>query len=187
MDKEELGNFKYKGKCPASIASLIKLQNLAENQQIARLTDLEIEFKDNAYQVTGIAVPRDGQSQPFFKVEKNADEKSPDQNLFYKLLKFQKSGDFGDCKQNNRKMVQLKEGIPDETFIEQILLKLNLNGYHQVTVAPQQSRRTLLILQDVQLKIALDFTQRSCKVEARQSVGHLKTVSDIVRQTLNLI
>ena len=42
-------------------------------------------------------------------------------HLFYKLL---------DCKKANRKMVQLRDGIPDETFIEQILMKLNLNGYH---------------------------------------------------------
>ena len=27
LNKEELGNFKYRGKCPTSIASLIKLYN----------------------------------------------------------------------------------------------------------------------------------------------------------------
>jgi len=46
-------------------------------------------------------------------------------HLFYKLL---------DCRKSNRKVVQLREGIPDETFVEQIVMKLNLNGYHGVKV-----------------------------------------------------
>ena len=37
-------------------------------------------------------------------------------------------------------MVQLREGIPDETFIEQILMKLNLNGYHAVRVEMGQRK-----------------------------------------------
>jgi len=78
-------------------------------------------------------------------------------HLFYKLL---------DCKRDNRKMVQLRDGIPDETFIEQILMKLNLNGYHNVKVEMGE-RRVNLSLDDLQLRILLDFTQRKCSVESR--------------------
>jgi len=82
-------------------------------------------------------------------------------HLFYKLL---------DCKVDNRKMVQLRDGIPDETFIEQILMKLNLNGYHQIKVEMGQ-RKVVLAMDDLQLRIALDFNTRRCSVESRQSVG----------------
>ena len=83
-------------------------------------------------------------------------------------------------------MVQLRDGIPDETFIEQILMKLNLNGYHNVRVEMGE-RRVVLSLDDLQLRIMLDFEQRKCSVESRQSVGQLKAISDLVRQTLLLI
>jgi len=31
-------------------------------------------------------------------------------------------------------MIQLHEGLPDDTIIEQIVTKLNLNGYQNLTV-----------------------------------------------------
>ena len=66
-------------------------------------------------------------------------------------------------------MVQLRDGIPDETFIEQILMKLNLNGYHQVKVEMQgpSQRKVVLAMDDLQLRIVLDFEQRKCSVESR--------------------
>lgn len=67
-------------------------------------------------------------------------------------------------------MVQLRDGIPDETFIEQILMKLNLNGYHQIKVEMGQ-RKVVLAMDDLQLRIVLDFKDRKCSVESRQSVG----------------
>ena len=96
-------------------------------------------------------------------------------HLFYKLL---------DCKKENRKMVQLRDGIPDETFIEQILMKLNLNGYHQVKVemgGTNSQRKVVMSMDDLQLRIILDFELRKCSVESRQSVGQLKAISDLVR------
>ena len=83
-------------------------------------------------------------------------------------------------------MVQLREGIPDETFIEQILMKLNLNGYHAVRVEMGQ-RKAIMQLDDLQVRVCLDFGARKCSVESKQSVGQLKAISDLVRQTLLLI
>ena len=65
-------------------------------------------------------------------------------------------------------------------------MKLNLNGYHQIKVEMGQ-RKVVLSLDDIQLRIVLDFNQRKCSVESRQSVGQLKAISDLVRQTLLLI
>ena len=67
-------------------------------------------------------------------------------------------------------MVQLRDGIADETFIEQILMKLNLNGYHNIKVELGE-RKVGLVMDDLQLRIVLDFNQRRCSVESRQSVG----------------
>jgi len=60
----------------------------------------------------------------------------------------------------------LRDGIPDETFIEQILMKLNLNGYHQIKVEMGQ-RKVVLAMDDLQLRIVLDFNTRRCSVESR--------------------
>lgn len=49
-------------------------------------------------------------------------------------------------------------------------MKLNLNGYHNVKVEMGE-RRVVLALDDLQLRIMLDFAQRKCSVESRQSVG----------------
>lgn len=81
--------------------------------------------------------------------------------MFYKLL---------DCKRSNRQMVQLREGIPDETFVEQIAMKLNLNGYHLIRV-DFAHRKATIQLEDLQVRITLDFEKRACCVESRQSVG----------------
>jgi hypothetical protein len=65
-------------------------------------------------------------------------------------------------------------------------MKLNLNGYHLLKV-DFQSRKAVLQLEDLQVRITLDFSQRSCVVESRQSVGQLKAISDLIKQTLLLI
>ena len=52
--------------------------------------------------------------------EKPASVAAGNNNLFYKLLNTSKQ---------NRRLVQLRTGIPNQTFIEQIVMKLNLNGY----------------------------------------------------------
>jgi len=96
----------------------------------------------------------------------------PLSNLYLKLL---------DCKKSNRQMIKLVEGIPDETIIEQIVMKLNLNGYHQVRVETGGNRQAVIQLEDLQLRVCLDFAQRKCSVEARQSVGQLKTVSELIK------
>ena len=60
--------------------------------------------------------------------------------LYYKLL---------DCKKKNRQMIQLVEGIPDETIIEQVVLKLNLNGYSRVQVETGGNRQAVVQLDDL--------------------------------------
>lgn len=77
--------------------------------------------------------------------------------------------------------------MPDETIIEQIVTKLNLNGYHSVKLETGGNRQAVISLEDLQLRVCLDFAERKCSVEAKQSVGQLKTVSELVRQTLLLI
>lgn len=67
-------------------------------------------------------------------------------------------------------MVQLRAGIPDETFVEQITMKLNLNGYQLLRVEFAQRKATIQ-LEDLQVRVSLDFEKRSCSVESRQSVG----------------
>lgn len=59
LSEEELGSLKYRGKCPTSIASLIKMQSAAGGVQLSRVTDLQLEFKDSKYQITGISVPKE--------------------------------------------------------------------------------------------------------------------------------
>lgn len=49
ISEQEFGNLKYKGKCPISIAQLIKMQAAQGGQQLSRVTDLQIEFKDSQY------------------------------------------------------------------------------------------------------------------------------------------
>lgn len=49
------------------------------------------------------------------------------------------------------------------------------------------NRQAVIQLEDLQLRICLDFALRKCTVESKQSVGQLKTVSELVRQTLLLI
>ena len=43
------------------------------------------------------------------------------------------------------------------------------------------TRKVVLSLDDLQLRIILDFNLRKCSVESRQSVGQLKAISDLVR------
>jgi hypothetical protein len=59
LNEQELGSLKYKGKCPISIASLIKMQTSQGGAQLSRVTDLSLEFKDSQYQITGIAAPKE--------------------------------------------------------------------------------------------------------------------------------
>lgn len=59
LSEHELGSLKYKGKCPISIASLIKMQTSQSGAQLSRITDLSIEFKDSQYQITGIYMPKE--------------------------------------------------------------------------------------------------------------------------------
>jgi len=40
LDEKELGSLKYRGKCPTSIASLIKMQAAQGGVQLSRVTDL---------------------------------------------------------------------------------------------------------------------------------------------------
>ena len=40
LSEEQLGSLKYRGKCPTSIASLIKMQSAAGGIQLSRVTDL---------------------------------------------------------------------------------------------------------------------------------------------------
>lgn len=40
-------------------------------------------------------------------------------------------------------MVRLRTGIPDQTFIEQIVMKLNLNGYQHATVETSEGKAVL--------------------------------------------
>ena len=40
LTEAELGSLKYRGKCPTSIASLIKMQSAAGGIQLSRVTDL---------------------------------------------------------------------------------------------------------------------------------------------------
>ena len=40
LSEEEFGSLKYRGKCPTSIASLIKMQSAAGGIQLSRVTDL---------------------------------------------------------------------------------------------------------------------------------------------------
>ena len=77
-------------------------------------------------------------------------------------------------------MVQLRTGIPDQAFIEQIVMKLNLNGFQHVNVEMTE-RKAILSLEDLQVCIYLDFGTRKCSVESRQSIGQLKAVSDLVK------
>lgn len=46
-------------------------------------------------------------------------------------------------------MMQLQKGIPDETIIEQIVTKLNLNGYHSVKVETGGNRQAVIQLEDL--------------------------------------
>ena len=53
-------------------------------------------------------------------------------------------------------------------------MKLNLNGYHQVKVemgGANSQRKVVMSMDDLQLRIILDFELRKCSVESRQSVG----------------
>ena len=84
-------------------------------------------------------------------------------------------------------MIQLHEGLADDTVIEQIVTKLNLNGYQQLRVETGGNRQAVIQLEDLNLRICLDFNTRKCSVEAKQTVGQLKTVSELVKQTLLLI
>ena len=59
LDENELGNLKYRGKFPTSIASLIKMQAGQGGLQMSRVTDLQLEFKDSRFQITGISEPKD--------------------------------------------------------------------------------------------------------------------------------
>ncbi len=62
-----------------------------------------------------------------------------------------------------------------------------MNGYSLVKVETGGNRQAVITLEDLQLRVCLDFAERKCSVEAKQSVGQLKTVSELVRQTLLLI
>lgn len=41
-------------------------------------------------------------------------------------------------------MIQLHDGLPDETIIEQIVTKLNLNGYNSVRVETGGNRQAVI-------------------------------------------
>jgi hypothetical protein len=81
-------------------------------------------------------------------------------------------------------MIQLHEGLPDDTVIEQIVTKLNLNGYQNLSVETGGNRQAVIQLEDINLRICLDFHARKCSVEAKQTMGQLKTVSELVSQCL---
>jgi hypothetical protein len=90
---------------------------------ISRVTDIQLEFKDDQYHLRRI-----GEPSPIDQTPQSGDmptREFPQSHLYFKLL---------DCKKQNRQMIQLYEGVPDDTVIEQIVTKLNLNGYHSVRV-----------------------------------------------------
>ena len=57
ITEAELGNIKYRGVCPTSIASVIRMQSASDGRMMSRITDLQIEFKDDKYQVKRIGEP----------------------------------------------------------------------------------------------------------------------------------
>jgi hypothetical protein len=59
IDETELGTLKYRGKFPTSIASLIKMQAAEGSLQMSRVSDLQLEFKDSRFHITGISEPKD--------------------------------------------------------------------------------------------------------------------------------
>jgi hypothetical protein len=164
LTEDELGSLKYKGLCPTSISSVIRMQPSGDGRMMSRITDLQLEFKDDAYHVRRIGDPApQNQNEQISSLETPAHNQGyPLSHLYFKLL---------DCKKQNRQMFQLHEGVPDDTIIEQIVIKLNLNGYHQVRVETGGNRQAVIWLEDLQLRICLDFADRKCSVESKQSVG----------------
>jgi len=123
LSEDDIGSLKYKGICPNSIASVIRMQSTGDNRMISRVTDIQLEFKDDQYHVRRI-----GEPSPIDQTPQSVDmptREFPQSHLYFKLL---------DCKKQNRQMIQLYENVPDDTVIEQIVTKLNLNGYHSVRV-----------------------------------------------------
>jgi len=49
ISESELGSLKYRGKCPTSIASVIRMQASSSGKMLSRITDLMLEFKDDKY------------------------------------------------------------------------------------------------------------------------------------------
>lgn len=47
LSENELGSLKYKGVCPTSISSVIRMQPTSDGRMISRITDLQLEFKDD--------------------------------------------------------------------------------------------------------------------------------------------
>jgi hypothetical protein len=63
VSEADLGNIKYKGVCPTSIASVIRMQSASDGRMMSRITDLQIEFKDDKYQVKRIGEPAPATSE----------------------------------------------------------------------------------------------------------------------------
>ena len=66
LSETQLGKLKYMGLCPVNLANLIKQKN-----KISRINGLEIEFKDQKYQVTNVYKKQDStksRDKLFFKI-----------------------------------------------------------------------------------------------------------------------
>ena len=59
LSERELGSLNYRGKCPTSISALIKMEPTQGSRLISRVTDLQLEFKDAKYHITGVSVPKE--------------------------------------------------------------------------------------------------------------------------------
>jgi hypothetical protein len=65
LPESQIGNFKYMGLCPLNLANLIKQKN-----KMSRLNGLEVEFKDQKYQINQVFKKQDAKARDklFFKI-----------------------------------------------------------------------------------------------------------------------
>lgn len=83
-------------------------------------------------------------------------------------------------------MIQLQPDISQGSFIDQLKVNLELNGY-KCDINTNVIEETTINLSDIDCKIFLNFNLRNCKVECSQSMGHLKKLSEIIKNVLMLI
>ena len=161
-----MGKLKYMGLCPVNLANLIK-----QKHRISRLNGLEIEFKDQKYQVLNV-------------YKKQGDHKSRDK-LFFKLLNMQANANEGQT-QLNSQMIKVAGGALDNN-VNQFRNNLAQQGFKNVLTDCKETATATIQLEEYPCKVYINYFTYEVNIQATENHPVMKKVSEIVKKSFKLI